>query len=55
MPTNFTGKWKLRDSHLFEDFMADCSEYRDLYVLVVSGESSKTRGIKLIGLEMSRV
>ncbi|KAL5254525.1 hypothetical protein ACHWQZ_G014095 [Mnemiopsis leidyi] len=22
---DFTGKWKLKDSHLFEDFMADCN------------------------------
>ena len=24
---DFSGKWRLKDSHLFEEFMADCSEY----------------------------
>ena len=31
---NFSGKWKLKDSHLFDDFMADCSEYLVLLSLI---------------------
>ena len=32
--SDFSGKWKLKDSHQFDEFMADCSEYLVLLFII---------------------